>query len=317
MRSLLQFTLDLFDGIGDVEPTPVPEKSFKPNRPVAPVPSAKGAIKTIASGDVPAMPLRDAMTLARFVHPRATREAVLGNARVAYEFTRGKRRTIGFVVGAEGLSVRAPRWVNLRDVDAAVQEKADWIVRKLGETQQRHARLEAARVEWKDGVSFPFLGEPVTVRLDPRHGHRGVGGAVLDAGPEGLGPRTLQLAVAHNATETQIRDAAQAWLTRQARRLFIERLDHFAPLLGVRWQKLALSNAATRWGSASSDGSIRLNWRLIHFRMPVIDYVVAHELSHLRVMDHSARFWETVESVVPDYDVLRKQLKEEAVPRWS
>nr|WP_237288646.1 SprT family zinc-dependent metalloprotease [Variovorax sp. PAMC 28711] len=284
---------------------PVPEKKFKPER-----------VDTPAAA--PALPLKDAMTLARFVHPRATREAVLGNARVAYEFTRGKRRTIGFVVGAEGLSVRAPRWVNLRDVDAAVQEKADWIVRKLGETQQRHARLESARIDWKDGVRFPFLGEPVVVRLDPRHGHSGVGGAVLETeAAEGGEQRTLRLAVAQTAAPEQIRDAAQAWLTRQARRLFIERLDHFAPQLGVQWKKLALSNAATRWGSASSDGSIRLNWRLIHFRLTVIDYVVAHELSHLRVMDHSARFWDTVETVVPDYNTLRKQLKDEAVPRWD
>jgi len=127
----------------------------------------------------------------------------------------------------------------------------------------------------------------------------------------------LRLALANNASSTQVRDAAQAWLMRQAKRIFTERLDHFAPRLGVKWTKLSLSNASTRWGSASADGAIRLHWRLVHFRMSVVDYVVAHELSHLRVMDHSARFWETVESVVPDYHLLRRQLKEESVPRWS
>jgi len=80
---------------------------------------------------------------------------------------------------------------------------------------------------------------------------------------------------------------------------------------------LRLSNAGTRWGSAKSDGSIRLNWRLIHFRPSVIDYVVAHELSHLRVMDHGPRFWDTVRSVVPDYATLRGQLKDDAVPLWT
>jgi predicted metal-dependent hydrolase len=262
------------------------------------------------------VPLADTLTLANFAHPQATREVVLGSARVAYEFKRGKRKTIGFLVGAEGLSVRAPRWVALRDVDAAIHEKSDWILRKLTETQQRHARVEATRIEWKDGAGFPFLGEPVVMRLDPKHGFASVGGTLDDAVEEG-GPRVLRLAVAQNAEPSQIRDAAQAWLMRQARKLFIERLDHFAPLLGVQWQKLSLSNASTRWGSASADGSIRLNWRLIHFRLPVIDYVVAHELAHLRVMDHSHRFWETVESVVPDYDLLRRQLKDEAVPRWG
>jgi len=296
MRSLLQFTLDLFDEPAPPAPPPVVEQA------------------PAGSAFPPAIPLADAMSLASFVHPRATRELVLGDARVAYEFTRGKRRTIGFVVGAEGLSVRAPRWVALRDVDAAVKDKADWILRKLSETQQRHARLEAARIEWKDGVSFPFLGEPVVVRLDPHHAFDGIG-AMLDAGA-GVEPHTLRLALANNANPAQIRDAAQAWLMRQARRVFTERLDHFAPRLGVAWRKLALSNASTRWGSASADGAIRLHWRLVHFKMSVIDYVVAHELSHLRVMDHSPRFWETVESVVPDYGTLRQQLKEEPVPKW-
>jgi len=296
MRALLQFTLDLFD-----PPAPAPTRSPKQQQPTV--------------EDVrPATPLADVLSRVSFIHPRATREVVLGNARVAYEFTRGKRRTIGFVVGAEGLSVRAPRWVALRDVDAAVVEKSSWILRKLSETQQRQDRLEATRIDWKDGVSFPFLGQQVTVRLDPHHAFDGVG-AVLDAVAHD-GPPTLRLALANNATPAQIRDAAQAWLMRQAKRIFIERLDHFAPRLGVRWKKLSLSNAATRWGSASADGGIRLHWRLVHFRMSVIDYVVAHELSHLRVMDHSPRFWETVESVVPDYEHLRRQLKDEAVPRW-
>ncbi|WP_426393211.1 M48 family metallopeptidase [Variovorax sp. R-27] len=312
--------MDLFEGLGSefAPPAPAPARPRRVKKPklVAPpaVPLAPPA--PVDPHAPPAVPLADTLTLANFAHPQATREVVLGSARVAYEFKRGKRKTIGFLVGAEGLSVRAPRWVALRDVDAAIHEKSDWILRKLTETQQRHARVEATRIEWKDGAGFPFLGEPVVMRLDPKHGFASVGGTLDDVVEEG-GPRVLRLAVAQNAEPSQIRDAAQAWLMRQARKLFIERLDHFAPLLGVQWQKLSLSNASTRWGSASADGSIRLNWRLIHFRLSVIDYVVAHELAHLRVMDHSHRFWETVESVVPDYDLLRRQLKDEAVPRWG
>ena len=78
--------------------------------------------------------------------------------------------------------------------------------------------------------------------------------------------------------------------------------------------RLALSSAQTRWGSANADGSIRLNWRLIHFAMPSIDYVVAHELAHLREMNHSPRFWDVVRSVLPDYEQQRSQLKEGVVP---
>jgi predicted metal-dependent hydrolase len=255
----------------------------------------------------------------QFVHPRATREALLGEARVAYEFTRGPRRTIGFVIGADGLSVRAPRWVALTDVDQAVRDKAGWILRKLAETRQRHDRLEAARIEWHDGTVFPFLGRPVVLRLDPaRVAGRGRSGAMLDetSPDDATSPRVLRCALAIDAAPDLIRDTARAWLMRQARRLFAERLDHFAPRIGVQWKTLALSNAATRWGSASSTGAIRLHWRLMHFHPDVIDYVVIHELCHLRVMDHSPRFWATVEAAMPDYAALRRQLKDETVPRW-
>ena len=254
-----------------------------------------------------------------FRHPRANREALLGDALVAYEFKRGKRRTIGFVVGPDGLVVSAPRWVSLNEVHTALMEKSSWIVRKLDETRERHARLVLNRIEWKDGVTIPFLGQPMRVVLDPSHAFGNTSTVLQDEGtaPSGLPLLKLSLALPHHARAEQIRDAVQAWLMRQAKRIFTERLDHFAPLLQVQWRKLSLSSAGTRWGSARSDGSIRLHWRLIHFRMPVIDYVVAHELSHLRVMDHSPRFWDTVRAVVPDYAELRVQLKDEAGPQWT
>lgn len=301
MRSLLQFTLDLFD----------PE-------PRAAAPAADATLASL-------------MTPAQFRHPRATRETRLCEAVVAYEFKRGKRRTIGFVVGPDGLVVSAPKWVPLVEVEAALQEKAAWIVKKLGETRERHERMESARIEWRDGATLPFLGEPVIVVLDPRHAFSAVGGGLKSAGVEvvlhtdaaapnlslaGVPNLTLHIGLPHHAAPEQIRDAVQAWLMRQAKRVFTARLDHYAPQLQVQWRKLSLSNAGTRWGSARIDGSIRLNWRLIHFKQPVIDYVVAHELSHLRVMDHSPRFWDTVRSVVPDYAALRGQLKDDAVPRW-
>ena len=101
---------------------------------------------------------------------------------------------------------------------------------------------------------------------------------------------------------------------RHARNVFTERLNHFAPRLGVQWTRLSLSNADTRWGSASADGRIRLNWRLIHLSLDMVDYVVVHELSHLRHMDHSPRFWDVVASVMPDHRERRQALRQVAVP---
>jgi predicted metal-dependent hydrolase len=85
----------------------------------------------------------------------------------------------------------------------------------------------------------------------------------------------------------------------------------------VRVTKLGLSSAATRWGSASADGAVRLHWRLVHFAMPIVDYVVAHELAHLREMNHSAAFWDVVRSVVPGFEASREALKDEQLAAFD
>ena len=324
MQGLLRFTLDLFEpslarpSPGDTSPSLKNAKKGPPaqeNR-------KEFAIEKIASANlVSSQPqsLHEALAPATFRHPQATREALLNGILVAFKFRRGKRSTIGFSVGADGLTVSAPRWVPLGEIDKAVCEKSPWIVKKLQETRERHERLESARIDWKDGCVVPFLGQPVIVVLDPRHAFGGVGAELKNSGGialPGVPQLRLHIGLSHNASADQIRDAVQAWLMRQAKRLFTERLTHFAPHLGVQWRKLSLSSAGTRWGSANADGSIRLNWRLIHFKQAVIDYVVVHELSHLRVMDHSPRFWDTVKTVVPDYAELRGQLKNESVPLW-
>ena len=274
--------------------------------------SGATAVAPAAAG--PAPPALPSAMPPAFLHPRARREAVLHGVRVGYELRRARRRTIGFMVGPEGLTISAPRWVGLSDIDTALQSKAAWIVRKLQEQQENARRQAAARIEWRDGASFPFLGEPVTVVLDPR-----TAGAVLHAADAlpGVPRLTLHVGLPHDAAPAQIRDVVQSWLQRQARRVFEERCREFAPRLRVRVQRLSLSSAATRWGSASADGSIRLNWRLIHFAMPTIDYVVAHELAHLREMNHSAAFWEVVRSVMPDYERARDVLRDERVPAFE
>jgi predicted metal-dependent hydrolase len=332
MQRLLQFTLDLF------EPEPLPVVVSKnnnkddnkdelrgSNKPLAHILNAQDAPENVANEiSLPLQTLQQALAPATFAHPRASRQTLLGGIAVAYEFKRGKRRTIGFSVGAQGLTVSAPKWVPLYEIDKAVLEKQRWILKKLQETRARHDKLESARIEWKDGCTLPFLGEQVIVVLDPRHAFGGVG-AELKSSLQTLGATdtlpgvahlTLHVGLPQTASPDQIKDAVQAWLMRQAKRIFTERLNHFAPTLNVQWRKLSLSSAGTRWGSASADGSIRLNWRLIHFKQSVIDYVVVHELSHLRVMDHSPRFWDTVRAVVPDYAQLRSQLKDEGAPRW-
>ena len=301
MREWLQATLDLF-------------------LPAQPVKAPVTAPDTLHATDAATAPPAGLSPALRHAHPRANRQALLCGEPVAYLFRVARRRSIGFTVGAEGLVVSAPRWVARRDVDAALHEKAEWILRKLQETRQHEQTLQSLRVQWGDGCEVQYLGAPVRIVLDAQSATaqarlRAEIRAVDATDAQGL--RELRLGLPRHCEPSRIRDAVQAWLMREARAHFAQRLDHFAPQLGVQWRRLRLSSAGTRWGSAGADGGISLNWRLIHFAPSVIDYVVVHELSHLRVMNHSPRFWDTVGQVLPDYRQQREVLKSALLPPWQ
>jgi hypothetical protein len=158
------------------------------------------------------------VSIVKFRHPQANREVLLGDAVVAYALQRVRRRSIGFTVGADGLAVRAPTWVTLSAVDAALREKSGWILRKLNESRERQQRIEGGRIAWGHGAQLPYLGEALTVVLDPTHGFTGKGGA-LHSGSEDAGGPSLRIGLPHSASPAQIRDAVQAWLMRDARRI--------------------------------------------------------------------------------------------------
>jgi hypothetical protein len=284
MRNPLQLVLDF------LSPSPEP----------APTPRAPGVVKSPAPSSS-AVPLSDEVAIA---HPRANRETVLEGMRVAYLFQRVRRRSIGFVVGPDGLEVRAPKWVTLKEVELGLQERGEWVLRKWAELQERQKNIR--QIEWLEGASLDYLGAPIQLHLSPQNGRS-----------ELNDQRQLLLALPHTAEASQIRDAVQAWLMREAKILFEQRLNHFAPLMGVQWQRLSLSNAGSRWGSARVDGAIRLNWRLIHLKPEAIDYVVVHELAHLQEMNHSPAFWKVVADILPDHLERRKALQKENLANWA
>ena len=296
-RRLVQLALDFFMHAPDLPVDAKKSLDSLPKIPFVQVEHSHPAMKIIAKPDGPAP--------AVFRHPRATHEILLAGQLVAYEVKRRKRRTIGFSVGHEGLAVSAPKWVPLAEIDQAVLSKSGWIVKKLHETRERLLHQAAQQTLWRDGAVFCFLGEPVRLVLE---GHQPHSILHCEIAVDSVA-RVLRVKLPVDATPNQIQANVQTWLMQQAMPIFTARLDFFAPQLGVQWRKLSLSSALTRWGSASSSGAIRLNWRLMHLHMALIDYVVVHELSHLRFMDHSPRFWATVQGVMPGYAALRQQLR--------
>lgn len=234
------------------------------------------------------------------------RELKTGAHTIGFVLQRSRRKSIGFMITDDGLKVTAPNWVTLGQIDAAVAEKSGWITGKLALRTERRARFALAQTHWQDGGNIPYLGKRITLELDETHYEPVFKGRIFlpDNGDR------LCLALPKTAEHSRVRDSAHAWLQQQARVWFHLRLQHFLQSSQLRIKQWKLSSASGRWGSCSSDGSIRLNWRLIYFEQPVIDYVIAHELAHLREMNHSQNFWREVGRILPDFEHARNTLRQ-------
>jgi predicted metal-dependent hydrolase len=235
--------------------------------------------------------------------PAGKRRVPLNEHFLDYTLLRSKRRSIGFLIDDDGLRITAPKWVTLGEIESAIREKQRWIFAKLNERREWSARRLQPQMEWRDGATLPYLGQDVRLKILATQ----AAGIYYDEAA-----RELTVCLPDHASEQQLKDRVLGWLQLEAKRLFAERLPVYAEKLGVSYQSFALSSAMTQWGSCTAEGKIRLNWRLMHFALPLIDYVIAHELAHLREMNHSPRFWATVQSVFPEFEAAKKALREHA-----
>ena len=221
----------------------------------------------------------------------AQRIVIAGQA-VAYQLKRSQRRTIGLSIDHRGLRVGAPNRARLGDIESLIQQHGQWVLDKLAAWRDRPP---PEKLSITHGTVVFALGEPLTV-------------AITDIGRSRwqFAGNTLNLNPSPTVDANQLLEKA---LREKARLLFAQRLAHYAPLLGVGAPPLRLSSARTRWGSCSHHGGIALNWRLIFMPLVIVDYVVAHELAHLKEMNHSPRFWSVVEQLCPDWRARRLELR--------
>jgi len=190
------------------------------------------------------------------------------------------------VDAAGGVEVVLPRRSPQSAADAAIRELRPWIDRRLAECGAVRAAL-AAR-----GERVPYLGTELALRAErgrTRVHRKGDVLLVPDGDAQGA--------------------ALERWFRRAAQREIAPRLDHAVAALGTSYRALTIRNQRTRWGSCSSNGAMSFNWRLLLAPEPVLDYVVWHEACHLRVMDHSPRFWALVRRHCPGYEEQRRWLR--------
>jgi predicted metal-dependent hydrolase len=213
-----------------------------------------------------------------------------------YTLVRSRRRTVGLEIRPDAtLVVRAPARTPMWYVESVLRQKAGWIAGGLVKARS-HASL-VPRHDFLTGERFSYLGQDwpfvvVAFQKEPLT-FDAKAGFMLDVAAFDRGEAVFE-----------------EWYRARARELLAGRVQHYAPLMGVSVPRLRITSAERRWGSCSTTGTVSFAWRLVMAPMDVIDYVVVHELAHLREMNHSHRFWAVVASVMPDYDRRRRWLRE-------
>ena len=208
---------------------------------------------------------------------------------------RSKRKTLALIVKPDGsVLVRAP----LRTPDALIQE---FVEKNTGWIEKQQAKalptLPAAHRQYVPGETFLYLGVPY--RLEIVEGHASREPLRLDGEFKLAASRQIQAALVF-----------ERWYRKRAKQIVPARVEFFARQYDFSYKRVGITSARTRWGSCSAAGSLSFSWRLILAPLAVVDYVVIHELVHTVFHNHSKQFWQSVETLLPDFQAHRRWLRE-------
>jgi predicted metal-dependent hydrolase len=213
---------------------------------------------------------------------------------ISYLLERRPRRTVGLKITENGLIVHAPKRIFEFQLNQILQEKSKWILTKL---QAREAN-QVEKIEWVDGEHLLYLGQDIQLKL-----------VVNNKKKIHFERNELTLHAPQANIHAACRASILMWYKKTAILDFTRRVEVFAAKLGVATPPVTLSNAQSRWGSCNSRGEVRLSWRLLQAPPHIINYVICHELAHLKQMNHSAKFYAVLENLFPNHKIAEKELK--------
>jgi hypothetical protein len=202
------------------------------------------------------------------------------------EIIRTRRKTIALIVERDGrLVVRAPLRASTESIHKLVVKKDAWIRRQQAQVKATYRPFVPK--EYINGERFWYLGKIYQLKLE----EKSEPALVLNG--------DFQLA---QAALPKAPIVFERWYRDQAHRVFSQRVEWVAAQHGFKPGRIKVTSARQRWGSCSTRGTVSFAWRLVMAPVPVIDYVVVHELVHLQVKNHSKEFWGKVKVIMPDYE---------------
>lgn len=218
----------------------------------------------------------------------------------AYELVRSaRRRSISIEISKARVVVRAPQFVAKVEIERFVHEKASWVQQKL--VQQEQQLSSAPTYNFAPGSVMPYLGDALTLIV-----HKQPKSDVVRYGDKLL---VILSTRARVTDEQQTKRLVCQWFQEQAQILLKAKTDAATAQLGIRHAGIVLKATRSKWGHCTAQGAIQYNWQIMLAPEPVVDYLVAHEVSHLLHHNHGPAFWALVERLCPDYKKRRAWLK--------
>ena len=229
------------------------------------------------------------------MRPAESRTVEIGGEPLAYAVVRSTDATEPRIdVDMRGVRLVVPVGEDA-DADRLIRENGAWVLRRKAKYDRYRADAPTRRFE--EGAEFPFLDTPHALALGPSTERR-AGRLQLDR---------------ERARCTSIREELERLYRKEARAHFTARANSLSAVMEVAYSQIEIRNQRTRWGSCSTSGTLSFNWRLMMAPPGVVDYVIVHELAHLRVPRHGNRFWRLVAEHVPDYAERVEWLAENSV----
>ncbi len=219
------------------------------------------------------------------------------------EFKKNKKNVTIMVNGISGVKVTAPKSMNKTQIEEIVNKKASWIYKKWKEfeekREQHHPKL------FEPGDAILYLGESFPLQINGnetlKHAKLSFDGSVFIANiPHHLSTEDRKVVFENLFTK---------WYISKGHSIIARRLEFYCSIMKLYPTKFAVKQQKKRWGTCTGKGALYFNWRLMMAPIDVIDYVVVHELAHLKHFDHSPRFWKLVEKTMPDYKMKKDWLK--------
>ncbi|MGI6120026.1 MAG: M48 family metallopeptidase [Desulfosporosinus sp.] len=227
------------------------------------------------------------------------------NTIISYSIRKSHRaKHVIIRIGADGVQVVAPFFMNESDVISLVEKKRKWIFNKVEGYRQRQMQLPAER-EFISGERLLFMGKSYPLKVLE---HKG--GSTTVNLTDGQFLVSINEAIPIEKRRDEIQRKLKQWYISRAKEIITKRLEFFANKMGVQYNTVRFKNQKTRWGSCSLKGNLNFNWKLVMAPEFIVDYVVVHELCHLEQMNHSPEFWLLVGTQISDYKKMRQWLKE-------